>query len=87
MQELFVDKIYFFKFLCTSDKAWLDQLKTTVLLLMERFNSIGARKEKYPVLRTNIKTQQLIEHTKMSFSIAPFVFCKFSCVAYHNGLN
>ena len=26
MQELFVDKIHFFKFLCRSDKPWLPQL-------------------------------------------------------------
>ena len=27
MQELFVDKFYFFKFLSMSDKPWLHQLK------------------------------------------------------------
>ena len=27
MQELFLDKIHFFKFLSMSDKPWLDQLK------------------------------------------------------------
>ena len=34
MQELFVDKIYFFKFLFVSDKSWLDELKIVTLLLL-----------------------------------------------------
>ena len=86
MQDLFVDKIHFFKFISTSEKAWLDHLKIiTVLLLVERFSSIGTRKEKYPVLRTNMKTQQLIKHTKISCSIVSHVFRKFLFVTYGNG--
>ena len=87
MQELFVDKIHFFKFLSTRDKPWLDQLKIIkVVLLVDRFSSIGTRKGKYPVLRTNTKPQQLIKHTKISYSIASLVFHKFWCITYQNGL-
>ena len=58
MQKLFVDKIHFFKFLSSGDKPWLGQLKViTVLLLMERFSHIGAKKGKYPVPRANTKPQ------------------------------
>ena len=88
MQELFLDKIHFFKFISTSDKPWLDQLKIiTVLLFVERFSCFSTKKGKYPVRRTNTRPQQLIEHTKISYSIASLVFRKFSCVAYQNGLN
>ena len=34
MQELFANKIHFFKFLSTSDKQYLDQLKIITLLLL-----------------------------------------------------
>ena len=58
------------------------------LVLQASFgSSIGARKGKYPVLRTNAKPQQLIKHTKISYSIASLVFRKFSCRTYRNGLN
>ena len=77
-----------FKFLSTGGRPWLDQLKIiTVLLLVERFSSIGTRKGKYPVLRTNTKLQQLMKHNKISYSIASLVFHKFLCVTYQNGLN
>ena len=35
------------------------------------------RTEKYPVLRTNTKPQQLIKRTKISYSIVSLVFHKF----------
>ena len=47
----------------------------------------STKKAKYPVVRTNAKPQQLIKHTKISFSIASLVFHKFSCATYQNGLN
>ena len=88
VQELFADKIHFFKLLSTSNKPWLDQLKIiTILLFMKRFSSIGTRKGKYPTPRTNRKPQQLIKHTKISYSIAWLIFRKFSCVTHRNGLN
>ena len=88
MQEHFVDKMHFFMFLSMSDKTWLGQLKLSQYcfswykFLIERFSSIGTRKGKHPMLRTNAKPQQLIKHTKISNSIASLVFRKFSCVAY-----
>ena len=48
---------------------------------------IPTRKGRRPVLRTNTKPQQLIKHTKISYSIASLVFYKFSCITYQNGLN
>ena len=49
MQELFVNKIHFFKFLSTSDKPWLEQLKIiTILLFVERFSSIGNKEGEVP---------------------------------------
>ena len=36
---------------------------------------------------TNAKSQQLIKHTKISYSIALLEFLKFSCAAYRNGLQ
>ena len=56
-------------------------------LLVERFSSIGTRKGKCPVLRTNTKPQQLTKHTKISYSIASLAFRKVSCGTYRNGLN
>ena len=90
MQELFADKIHFFKFLSASAKPWLDQLKViTVLLLVSWYKfhqykegEAPTRKGKYPVLRTNVKPQQLIKHTKISYSIASLVFHKFLCWTY-----
>ena len=34
MQELFANKIHFFKFLSTSDKQYLDQLKIITFMLL-----------------------------------------------------
>ena len=34
MQALFTDKIHFFNFLFSSDKPWLDQVKTNTVLLL-----------------------------------------------------
>lgn len=50
-------------------------------------DSVGWRKGKYPVLGTNMRSQQIIKHTKMSYCIAWLVFCKFLCIIYRNGLN
>ena len=88
IQELFVEKINYFKFLFTDDKLWLQQLKTTkVLLFVERFTSIDTRKEKYLVLRRNAKPQQLIKHSVISYSIVILLYLKFSLVTYENDLN
>ena len=102
MQELFVDKIHFFKFLSVSDKPRLRQLKIItststcststckLLWLSESFHLYGeipSRKGKYSVLRTNTKPHQLIKHAKISYSIVSLVFRKFSYRTYRNGLN
>ena len=99
MQELFVDKFHFFKFLSMIDKPPLHQLKiitsshiSTVQAswLPECSHSYGkrpSRKGKYPMLRTNAKPPQLIKHTKSSYSIVSLVFRKFSYQTYRNGLN
>ena len=76
MQEPFVDKIYLFKFLSMCEKPWLDQLKviTRAVVVQASLNfSIGTRKGKYPVLRTNTKPQQVIKHTKISYSLSSLV--------------
>ena len=98
MQELFVDKIHFFKFLCMSDKPRLHQLniitssrsRYKLPWLPEYFHSYGeipSRKGKYPMLRTNTKPHQLIKHAKISYSIVSLVFPKFLYRTYQNGLN
>ena len=98
MQELFVDKIHFFKFLCMSDKPRLHQLniitssrsRYKLPWLPEYFHSYGeipSRKGKYPMLRTNTKPHQLIKHAKISYSIVSLVFRKFLYRTYRNGLN
>ena len=96
MQELFVGKIHFFKFLSMNEKPWLDQLKiitaTRCTSISESFHwykesEIPTKTWKYSVLRTNTKPQQLIKHTKVSYSIASPVFRKFTCGTYRNGLN
>ena len=96
MQELFVGKIHFFKFLSICDKLRLDQLKIITGTLSSSFSEsfypykegeIPTRKDKYSVLRKYMKPRQLIKHTKISYSIASFVFRKFSCVTHRNGLN
>ena len=79
-----------------SDKPRLDQLKiitgTRSTSFSESFHlykdrKISARKGKYPVLGTNMKSQKLIEHAKISYSIDPQIFCKCSCGTYLNGIN
>ena len=98
MQELFVDKIHFFKFLCMSDKPRLHQLniitssrsRYKLPWLPEYFHSYGeipSRKGKYPMLRTNTKPHQLIKHAKISYSIVSLVFRKFSYRTYRNSLK
>ena len=98
MQELFVDKIHFFKFLCMSDKPRLHQLniitssrsRYKLPWLPEYFHSYGEiplRNGKYPILKTNTKPHHLIKHAKISYSIASLVFRKFSYRTYRNGLN
>ena len=93
VQKLFADKVHFFKFLSTSDKSWIDQLKdyfstASRLVVQASFEAfISIRKGKHPVLRTNAKPQQLIKHTKISYPIPSLVFFKFSCRTYQNGLN
>ena len=52
MQELFDDKIHFFKFFS--------------IVYLNLF--IRTRKGKYPVLRTYTKSHELIKHTKISNS-------------------
>ena len=94
MQELFVDKIHFSKFLSMSDKPRLHQLKiitstrSTVQasLTVWIFPAVRGR-GKCPVLRTNKKPYQLIKHAKISYSIVSLVFRKFSYRTYRNGLN
>ena len=99
MQELFVDKIPFLKFLSMSDKPRLHLLKiitssrSTVYKLpslpecFHPYGEILSRKGKYPMLRTNTKPHQLIKHAKISYSIVSLVFRKFSYRTYRNGLN
>ena len=98
MQELFVVKIHFFKFLSMSDKLQLHQLKTitstrssvqaspTVLIFPFKQGN-NAKEGKYPVLRTNAKPHQLIKHAKISYSVVSLLFCEFLCGTYQNGLN
>ena len=45
---------------------------------LEQGGEIPTRKGKYHVLRTNAKPQNLLNHTKISYSIASLVFGKFS---------
>ena len=99
MQELFVDKIHFFKFLSMSYKPRLHQLKTItssrstqykIPWLPECFHQHGeipSRKGKYPMLRTNTKPRQPIKHAKISYSIVSLVFRKFSYRTYRNSLK
>ena len=99
MQELFVDKIHCFKFLCMSDKPRLHQLNVITSSrivqyklpwLLEYFHLYGempSRKGKYPMLRANTKPHQLIKEAKTSYSMVLLVFRKFSYRTYQNGLN
>ena len=96
MQELFAAKVHFLKFFSVSDKPWLDKLKIITAARLTSFSEffhrysegkIPSKKEKYPVLRTNSKPQQLIKRTKISSFIASFVLCKPFRGTYRNGLN
>ena len=99
MQELFINKIHFFKFLSSSGKPWLDRLKLLQCCFSSRGTSVFwrshwckqgeilTRKWKYPVLRTNANPQQLIKHTKISYSLTSLVSRDFSRRTYRNGLN
>ena len=90
MQELFVDKIHFFKFLSMSDKSWLDQLNSITAIhavVVQASLNLSICTRANAVLITNAKPQQLIKRTKISYSIASLVFRKFLCVTYRNGVN
>ena len=91
MQELFVDKIPFFKFLSMSDKPRLHQLKIITssrsTVQASLYGEIPSGKGKYPMLRTNTKPHQLIKHAEISYLIVSLVFCKFSYRTHRNGLN
>ena len=93
VQELFIDKIHIFKYFSMSDKLLLDQLKfitatSAILVVQTSLNlSVRTRKGKYPVLRTNMKPQQLTKHTKIFYFLASHVFHKFLYCTYRNGLN
>ena len=93
MQELFVDKIHFFKLFSMRDKPRMHQLKiitstgsaVKAFLAIKTFHLYGeipSKKGKYPVLRRNTKSPQLIKHTKISHSLSSLVFSKFSCGTY-----
>ena len=87
MQELFIDKIHFFKFLSMSDKP---RHTSTLLRLFELFHlylEIPSRKGKYPVLKTNTKPHQLIKHAKISYFILSPEYLKFCGGTYRNSLN
>ena len=89
IRELFNNKIHFFKFLSTNDKPWLDQLKFFTILplnlwykLLLKVPSVQGRgntnKEgEMPCPKKNMKSQQPIKDTKISYSIASLVFRKF----------
>ena len=99
MQELFVDKIHFLKFLYMNDKPRLHRLNiatssrsstvqaslTTWIFSFVQGNTI--KEGKYPMVRTNTKPHQLIMHVKILYSIVSLVFRKFSYRTYRNGLN
>ena len=98
VQELFVDKIYFFMFLSVSDKPRLHQLKIIIStcktvqasLAVWFFPSVQGntiKEGKYSVLRTNTKPHQLIKYAKISYSIVSLVFQEFSSGTYGNSLN
>ena len=80
IQELFVNKIYFF------NNAVMDQLKIITTICSSSLSVSfhvylwSTRKEKYSV-HVWIVTS-LIKHTKISFSIAFLVFWRFSCVSW-----
>ena len=99
MQELFVNKFHFFRFLSMSDKPRLHQLKVTTsshsstvqasltawMYSSVRGNSI--KKGEIPMLRTKTKPHQHIKHAKISYSKSSHVFHKFSYRTFRNGLK
>ena len=96
MEELFVDKIHFFKFLSMNVKPRLQIITSflsrvyKLLWLPECFHpyrEIPSRKKKYPMLKINTKPRQLIKHAEISYSIVSLVFRKFLYRTYRNGLN
>ena len=90
MQELFVDKIHFFMFLCMSDKPRLHQLN---IITSSRSSTVQVCLTAWIfsfVQGNTIKEgeiHQLIKHAKISYSIVSVVFLKFSYRTYRNGLN
>ena len=103
MQNFISTKSTFSSFILRVTKSfflWLDQLKIiTVLLLAVQASheeiqfhpynkeEIPTRKGKYNTLRINAKSQQLIKHTKIRYSIVSLASRKFLCVIYRNFLN
>ena len=89
MQEHFVDKINFFKFLSMSDKPRLHQLKifNSSTRRFSDWLNLSSRIGKYHQERGNTLRHELIKHAKMSYSVVSLVFRKFSCGTYQNDLN
>ena len=97
MNEIFVDKTHFFKFLSMSVKPRLHQLKiitssrssTVKASLTEWMFSFipGNAIKEHAMLRANTKPHQLTKHAKISYSIASLVFRKFLYRTYRKGLN
>ena len=92
MQELFIDKIHFFKFLCMSGKSQLHQLNvitssrsstvqaflTAWIFSFVRGNTI--KEGEIPYVENKYKTLP-------TYSIVSLVFRKFLYRTYQNGLN
>ena len=102
MQELFVDKIHFFKFLCMSDKPRLHQLNiinssrsstvqpflTGWIFSFVQGNAVKEGEKLENKTSQNLtKPHQLIKDAIISYFIASLVFSKFSYWTYRNGLN
>ena len=102
MQELFVDKTYFFKFLSMRGKPPLHQLKiitstrSTVQASLAiwifpavRENTIKEGKISCVTTTTSnhYKASPTCQHAKILYSIVSLVFRKFLCNTYQNGLN
>ena len=99
MQELFIDKIHFFKFFLYEWQTTTAPANYYHFSLCSRyklpwlpelfhlFGEIPSRKGIYLILKTNTKPHHLIKHAKISYAIASLVFRKFSNRTYRNGLN
>ena len=98
MQELNIDKIHFFKFLCLSDKPRLHQLKiitsshstvqaslTAKIFSIVQGNTMKEGEMLY--VENKYKAHQLTKHAKISYSIVSLVFCTFLYQTYRSGLN